>query len=162
MASPVRYSNTTKNVASAFTERGEWKPELRAKDGAATSVTALRIEFVAKPQEAHRVGAAIPAAISGALNDVDGFVGYLVMISDQEARLVTVVTIWAGDGRAKRCRQNVPRLQALLAPYVDRCLRVQTMLARLPAPLIRLGTDEFGKCSVVPGHFSTEETVCVA
>jgi hypothetical protein len=162
MASPVRHSNTTKNVAHAFTERVEWRPEPRAKDRAATSMTALRIEFVAKPQEAHRVGAAIPAAISSALNDVDGFAGYLVMISDQEVRLVTVVTLWAGDGRAKRCRQNVRGLQALLAPYVDRCLRVQTMLARLPAPLIRLGTDDFGKCSLVPGHFSTEETVCIA
>jgi hypothetical protein len=162
MASPVRYSNTTKNVAYPFTERAEWKPEPRAKGAAAASMTALSLEFVAKPQEAHRLGAAIPAAIASALNDVDGFAGYLVMISDQEARLVTVVTLWAGDGRVKRCRQNVRGVQALLAPYVDRCLRVQTMLAHLPAPLIRLGTDDFGKCSVVPGHFSTEETVCVA
>jgi hypothetical protein len=164
MASPVRYSITTKNVAYPFSERDGWKPEARAKGGAgAPCMTALSIEFVAKPQEAHRLGAAIPAAIASALNDVDGFAGCLVMISDQEARLVTVVTLWAGDGRVKRCRQNVRGVQALLAPYVDRCLRVQTMVAHLSAsPLIRLETADFGKCSVVPGHFSTEETVCVA
>jgi hypothetical protein len=166
MASPMRHSKATKKVAHPFSERPGWKPELRSKGPGVPSMTALRMEFVAKPQEAHRVGAAIPAAISSALNNVDGFAGCLVMISDQEARLVTVVTLWAGDGRAKRCRQNVPGLQALLAPYVDRCLRVQTMLAHLPvSPLVRLGTqetDDFGKCSLVPGHFSTEETVCVA
>jgi hypothetical protein len=165
MASPVRHSNTTKNVAYASPESAKWKPQPRAK-AAAPSMTALRIEFVAKPQEAHRVGAAIPAAISSALNDVDGFAGCLVMISDQEARLVTVVTLWAGDGRVKRCRQNLRGVQALLAPYVDRWLRVQTMVAHLPAsPLLRLETketDDYGKCSIVPGHFSTEETVCVA
>jgi len=42
-------------------------------------------------------GSAIPAAIADALRDVTGFAGCLVMISDQEARLVTVVTLWAGD-----------------------------------------------------------------
>jgi hypothetical protein len=43
-------------------------------------MTALSVEFVAKPQEAHRVEAAIPAAIAGALKEVDGFAGCLVMI----------------------------------------------------------------------------------
>jgi hypothetical protein len=164
MASPLRYSNMPKNVAYPFSERDGWKPEPRSNGGAgAPPVTALRIEFVAKPQEAHRVGAAIPAAISNALNDVDGFAGCLVMISDQEPRLVTVITLWAGDGRVKCCRQNVRGVQALLTPYVDRCLRVQTMVAHLSAsPLIPLETGDLGKFSVVPGHFSTEETVCVA
>ena len=95
-------------------------------------MTALSVEFVAKPQEAHRVEATIPAAIAGALKEVDGFAGCLVMISRHEARLVTVVTFWAGNDRAKCCGQNVRWVHALLAPYLDRRLRVQTMVAHLP------------------------------
>ena len=64
-------------------------PPSNGKSGA-PPMTALSVEFVAKPQEAHRVEAAIPAAVAGALKEVTGFAGCLVMISDQEARLVTV------------------------------------------------------------------------
>jgi hypothetical protein len=132
-------------------------------------VTALSVEFVAKPQEAHRVQAAIPAAIAGALKDVNGFAGCLVMISDQEARLVTVVTLWAGNDRAKCCNQNVRWVHALLKPYLDRCLRVQTMVAHLPVlpilnflPAIRPETNAADECSMMQDRISEDETVCVA
>jgi len=118
---------------------------------------------VAKPQEAHRVQDAIPAAIAGALKDVTGFAGCLVMISDQEARLVTVVTLWAGDDRVKRCSQNVRWVQALLAPYLDRCLRVQTMVAHVPLlPAIRPETIAADDCSVMRDLLPEDDPVCVA
>jgi hypothetical protein len=126
-------------------------------------VTALSVEFVAKPQEAHRVEAAIPAAIAGALKDVAGFSGCLVMISDQEARLVTVVTLWAGDDRVKRCGQNVRRVHTLLKPYLDRCLRVQTMVARVPLlPAIRPETIAADESSMTQDLLSENENICVA
>ncbi len=132
-------------------------------------MTALSVEFVAKPQEAHRVEAAIPAAIAGALKDVAGFAGCLVMISDQEARLVTVVTLWAGNDRAKCCSQNVRWVHALLKPYLDRRLRVQTMVAHLPLlpllhsqPTIARQTNAGDECSAAHEFQSQDETVCVA
>jgi hypothetical protein len=96
-------------------------------------IMALNIEFVAKPNEAHKVHAALPAAINGALGDVDGFAGSFVMIANHEARLVTVVTLWSGEDRMHRCNENVRWVRALLAPYLDRCLRVQTLAAYMPA-----------------------------
>jgi hypothetical protein len=96
-------------------------------------ITALNIEFVAKPNEAHKVHAALPAAIHGALGDVAGFAGSFVMIAYHEARLVTVVTLWSGEDRIQRCQENVRWVRALLAPYLDRCLRVQTLAAYVPA-----------------------------
>jgi len=96
-------------------------------------ITALSIEFVAKPSEAHRVHAALPAAINGALGEVAGFVGCFVMIANHEARLVTVVTLWSGEDRMQRCSENLRWVRALLAPYLDRCLRVQTLAAYVPA-----------------------------
>lgn len=99
---------------------------------AASRVTALNIEFVAKPHEAHRVHAALPAAITSAFGEVAGYAGSFVMIANHEARLVTVVTLWTGEDRMQRCNENVRRVRALLAPYVDRCLRVQTLATYVP------------------------------
>jgi hypothetical protein len=96
-------------------------------------ITALSIEFVARPNEAHKVHAALPAAINGALGEVAGFAGCFVMIANHEARLVTVVTLWSGEDRMQRCSENLRWVRALLAPYLDRCMRVQTLAAYLPA-----------------------------
>jgi hypothetical protein len=94
-------------------------------------VTALTVEFVAKPQETRRVESIIPAKLAGAIEDVPGLAGYLVMVSDQEPRLVTVVTLWTRDNRSKPGRRNARWVCKLLAPYLDRCLRVQTSVAHL-------------------------------
>jgi hypothetical protein len=132
-------------------------------------MTALSVEFVAKPQEAYCVEATIPAAIAGALKDVDGFAGCLVLVSHHEARLVTVVTFWAGNDRAKCCSQNVRWVHALLAPYLDRRLRVQTMAVHLPLlpmlhylPATGRDVNLEAECSVAHECESEEETVCVA
>ncbi len=86
-----------------------------------------------------------------------------MMISDQEARLVTVVTLWAGDDRVKRCSQNLRWVHGLLAPYLDRCLRVQTMVAYMPVlPRIRSEKNAAGESSMTPDLLSEDETVCVA
>jgi len=103
-----------------------------AMKGDAAKITALHIEFVAKPNEAHKVHAALPPAINGALGGVAGFAGSLVMISNYEARLVTVVTLWSGEDQRQRCEENVKWVRALLAPYLDRCLRMQTLAAYVP------------------------------
>jgi len=164
LTSPVGHSSKTKNVAHPFPQAAALKPQPPANStSGAPPATALSIEFVAKPQEAHRVQDAIPAAIAGALKDVTGFAGCLVMISDQEARLVTVVTLWAGDDRVKRCSQNVRWVQALLAPYLDRCLRVQTMVAHVPLlPAIRPETIAADDCSVMRDLLPEDDPVCVA
>jgi hypothetical protein len=129
----------------------------------APPMTALSIEFVAKPQEAHRVESAIPAAVAGALKDVTGFAGCLVMISDQEARLVTVVTLWSGHDRTKSCNQNVRWVNALLAPYLDHRLRMQTMVAHLPMlSMNRRETVATTQSAAMQDLESEDETVCVA
>ncbi len=170
MASTVRCSSTRKNAAYPFPQTAALKPQPpeNGTSGAPSVITvaALSIEFVAKPQEAHRVESAIPAALASALKDVTGFAGCLVMISDQEARLVTVVTLWAGDDRVNRCSQNARRVHALLKPYLDLCLRVQTMVAHLPLlpllPAIRPETMAAGECSVMQDLLSEDKTICVA
>jgi hypothetical protein len=95
-------------------------------------LAALSIEFVAKPQEAYRVHTSIPEAIEAGLGQVEGFAGCLVMVSNQEARLVTVVTFWSGEGRETRCGNSAPWVHKLLSPYLDHCLGVRTLRAYPP------------------------------
>jgi hypothetical protein len=135
----------------------------KTETSAVPDVTALSVEFVAKPREAQRVEATIPRAIAGAFKDVTGFAGCLVMISDQEARLITVVTLWTGDEREKRCGENVRWIRALLAPYVDRCLRIQTMFVYLPMPcLMQEITNSADERPLIQGAPVEEGNLCVA
>ncbi len=156
MGSSVRHSSYPFGQAAAL------KPQPPpCGTSRAAEFTAVSIEFVAKPQEAHRVETTIPAAIGRALKYVTGFAGCLVMIPEQEARLVTVVTFWDGEDCVKRRSQNVRCVQALLAPYLDRLLRVQTMVAHLPlVPMIGPETTAPTQCSAMPDLRSEVETVC--
>jgi hypothetical protein len=163
VTSPAPSPSHLADLASASRRNSAGNPKTTISRAVDTSrVTALSVEFVAKPQEASRVEAAIPKAITGSLQDVTGFAGCLVMISDQEMRLVTVVTLWAGQDRAKLCRDNARWVHSLLAPYVDRCLRVQTLIACLPvSATMGPETNSAEPCFMKQEH-SAEETVCIA
>ena len=95
--------------------------------GAPLQSTALSLEFVAKPEAARTVQIALPGAIHSAFASVTGFAGGFVFIANHEARLVTVVTLWKGHDRTRRCEENLRWVRALVTPYLDRCLRVQTL-----------------------------------
>jgi hypothetical protein len=53
----------------------------------------------------------------------------MVMVSDQEARLVTVVTLWSGQQRIRYCNENADQVKKLVSPYVDHWLRTETNVA---------------------------------
>ena len=159
MASPVQYSSVEQSGAYPFSQLSVSN---RSESGISGTppIAALSVEFVAKPQEAHRVQAVIPAAIAGAFKDATGFGGCLVMVSDQEARLVTVVTLWTGSERVKCCRENVRWINAVLEPYLDRRIRVQTMIVHLPLTCPEMNTAN--ECFAMKNLSSEEETACVA
>ena len=98
-----------------------------------SSVTALSLEFVATPEAVRDLDSAIPAGIHDALRGVAGFAGCLTMISDQESRIVTVITFWTGADRTWRSNRNAQWVRKLISPYLDRCLRLRTFHAFLPA-----------------------------
>ncbi len=164
MSSTVRHANFAEKVTFPFPKAlaTQSYPPAVSKTGN-FQVTALSIEFVAKPHEARRAQLAIPSALAGALKEVTGFAGCLVMVSDQEARLLTVITLWSGKERQKLCNENLRWVRTLLAPYLDRCLRVQTLAAHLPALPAVLQESNSTEESSAEGCLSTEEeTACVA
>jgi hypothetical protein len=107
-------------------------PEKRATSGhdknvAAVCTTTISVEFVAKPNESHRVHSLVPAAIASTLEGVTGFAGCAVMVSNMEERLVTVLTFWEGNLNAPAATTNSGWICKLMERYVDHRLRVQTL-----------------------------------
>ncbi len=106
---------------------------------------ALSLEFVARPGISAEVEAQLPRAIAQTLQDVAGFAGSVVMVSDRESRLVNVITFWSGGDRARRCAENRRWVQALVKPYLDGCLRGRTHFAHgLQIALPGAGVAEYG------------------
>jgi hypothetical protein len=110
--------------------------------GSAGWKTTISVEFVAKPNESHRVHALVPAAIRTTLEGVPGFAGCAVMASSQEERLVTVLTFWQGDLTARAAAANSAWVCKLLERYMDHRLRVQTMRTQLAMAEPRQGELE--------------------
>jgi len=101
---------------------------------AVEEATAYAVEFVALPCERERLRAVIPQLMREAYSGCKGFSGCVVLISELEARLVTVVTLWQGSDRAKRCAEYSERVETLLEPYVDRWMRTKRLIALLSIP----------------------------
>lgn len=164
MTSSVRHAALLKTFGFAVPQSSNGNSRLgssAAQDG--FSSHALTIEFVAKPDKARSAPALLPAAITGALQDVTAFAGCLVMVSDQEARLITVLTFWTGGDSQRSCSENLRWVHALLSNYVDRCLRVQTMVAHLPClSLRREPANSAGTDARMPESSRPEIDVCVA
>jgi hypothetical protein len=97
-------------------------------------VLAQGVEFVALPGKPEELQKRIPEALRLTLGSSNGFSGCMILVSEQEARLMTVITLWTGRDRAEECDKNSGRVDQLLLPYVDTWLRTQRMTAFLCWP----------------------------
>ena len=89
----------------------------------APDVIAESEEFVALPGVAKKLQQLLPLAMRDAHSKSESFLGCMTLISEQEARLVTVITLWKGRDGADRYRGNSRLVKRFLEPYVDRWLR---------------------------------------
>jgi hypothetical protein len=100
-------------------------------------VTALRAEFVVKPGKEENARETIDAILENSFGRESEFLQALVLVSELESRLVTVITFWSSHGFPEARERRVNWLRQKLSPYVDQSLRVQTFCARV------LGTHDF-------------------
>lgn len=137
LATQVRVFATSPVVsAKAYPQQLGWT-EARAALSARKSAQAIEevcarsVEFVAVPDIAARLQATLPGALRSALQRAEGFAGCVVMVSEQEARLVTVVTFWRGRDRGRLANANAQWVEQLLDPYIDRQLRTHRLRAQI-------------------------------
>jgi hypothetical protein len=100
----------------------------------AHEVFAQGVEFVALPGETEKLLREIPVAMREVNRNSKSFSGSMVLFSEQEARLVTVITLWTGSEPDKECDENSTQLKRLLEPYVDRWLRTRKFVTFVSTP----------------------------
>ena len=97
-------------------------------------VVAHAVEFVTLPGKASKLRALIPPAMRDAAADSGTFAGCIVLLSEQEARLVTVITLWKAADQSNEYLEGCKKLENILDPYVDRWLRSRKLAAFVCPP----------------------------
>lgn len=107
----------------------EWVQEVSSP-----MVVAHAVEFVALPGETTKLRSLIPPAMREASAESENFAGCIVLLSEQEARLVTVITLWKGADQTNGYLESCKKLEMVLEPYVDRWLRSRKLAAFVCPP----------------------------
>lgn len=94
-------------------------------------VVALRTDFVVKPGKQETVRETIDTILENSFCREREFLQALVLVSEMEVRLVTVITFWNSHGFAEARERRVNWLRQKLAQYLDQSPRVQTFCARV-------------------------------
>jgi hypothetical protein len=90
------------------------------------AVVALHLDFVAKPEGTRELNSRVGTALKQAGLEDEGLETALLLVSDREARLVTLLTFWDA-GRFSRARERrIAWMQKLLSPFADGPVRAQT------------------------------------
>jgi len=103
------------------------KSKARQRD----QVVALRAEFVVKPGHEEEVRETLDSILENSFGSDREFLQALVLVSELESRLVTVLTFWQSGSFAEARERRVGWLRQKLAPYLDQTLRVQSFNARV-------------------------------
>ncbi len=118
----------------------------RTRNIAQEFAVALRAEFVLKPGKEEKAHQTISEIVSKSFANDKEFLQGLVMVSELETRLVTVITFWHPDGFAESRERRVRWLGEKLAPYLDKSLRVQTFSAHV----MEAKSTEISSCLTIP------------
>jgi len=87
---------------------------------------ALQLDFVAKPEGARELNRELGILLQRAGLAREGLETALLLVSDREARLVTLLTFWDASRFAGGREQRIAWMQKLLSPFSDGPVRVQT------------------------------------
>ena len=82
------------------------------------AITALRADFVMKPEAARLLQSGIESVMQG-MRPEEGFLYGVVLISEQEARLGTIITFWNARRFEETKQRKLRWLDRVLKPYLD-------------------------------------------
>jgi hypothetical protein len=98
---------------------------------------ARRVDFVASPENTHTLFAALRETVAPLLAEHEGFGGMIILISEKEPRLISVLSLWSTKTDAANWKwEEEDFVRDALLPLVDRW-RAQTLQAYWPVPYQR-------------------------
>jgi hypothetical protein len=89
-------------------------------------MVALHFDFVAKPEGTRELNGELGAVLKTSGMVSEGLETALLLVSDREARLVTLLTFWDARRFANARERRIAWMQKLLAPFADGPVRAQT------------------------------------
>jgi len=95
-----------------------------------SGVAALQLDFVAKPEGTQELNRLLGTVLKDAGLLKEGLETALLLVSDREARLATLLTFWDADRFATARERRIAWMQKLLAPFADGPVRAQTSRPR--------------------------------
>ena len=123
--------NTRAGKASVPTPKYPAKQDTRQLE---SQVAALRIDFVSKPSDTTEIASELGELLEQAHLHREGLQASMVLVSDREARLVTLLTLWD----AQRFQLSRDRLIdwtiKVVARFADKQPRAYTSVAHLLLP----------------------------
>lgn len=100
----------------------------RTTDSGATALVALRLDFVAKPNDYADLTIELAEVIRNARLASEGLEGSILLVSDREARLVTVIGFWDCKKFLATRERCIAWMQKLMTPYADGSIRAHTSI----------------------------------
>src|SRR5690348_18497543 len=107
----MRLSNLVKDTGGAVKD-----VRTEQHDG----VTALRADFVAKPEAIENVREGIEARVRSGWGEESGSLNGIDLVTDQEARLTKLITFWTSVERAQEGVSKVHWVHTFVKPLLDR------------------------------------------
>ncbi len=106
------------------------RTKLNLKTPVTSGVVALHLDFVAKPEGTRELNSLVGAVLKEGALGKEGLETALLLVSDREARLVTLLTFWDAGRFANARERRIAWMQKLLAPFADGPIRAQTSTPR--------------------------------
>jgi len=107
---------------------------LASSEPLSTRIVALRIDFVAKPGQSEELETTVGELLAEAELYREGLQSSMLLVSDREARLVTLLTMWDAE-RFDRSRERLTAwTQKLIAGITDGPIRTYTSKAHFLSP----------------------------
>jgi heme-degrading monooxygenase HmoA len=126
-----RVATLEENVPASQTYETGGLPEAMGRE-LMTIWNARRVDFVASPGNTHALSAAIRERVAPLLAEHEGFGGMLILISEKEPRLVSVLSLWNTATDAANWKwEDEDFVRDAVLPLVDQW-RAQTLQACLP------------------------------
>ena len=95
------------------------------------AVVALHLDFVAKPEGTRELNSLVGTVLKQAGLADEGLETALLLVSDREARLVTLLTFWDASRFSSARERRIAWMQKLLSPFADGPVRAQTSTPKL-------------------------------
>jgi hypothetical protein len=125
MVGPL-YSKQESPRSTELSARRNYNPKMPLASG----VVALHLDFVAKPDGAGELDRELELMLNRAGLAQEGLESALLLVSDREARLVTLLTFWDARRFATGREQRIAWMQKLLTAFADGLVRSQTSTPR--------------------------------